>query len=463
MSPFHYLIPAIIATAAHAGELTLEMKPFFVTHNITATTLPAESTEIRLDADAWTSFQIKSMAEHGSSLEKGEPLFVFETDDIDKKLADTRQAIATEALQLAQAEMDLANLEKTTPEHLARLKRNAENAAEELEYFNKTRRKIDEETADFGLKQREQILASYKEELKQLLQMYEADDITEDTEEIILQRQRDTVEAGEFALRKEILNHKRTMEVAIPREAIQLTQKRDDTALALEKGLKNLPRAIELKKIETAKLKTSLARNKESLADLEKDRGLFEIKAPADGTFYLGAMQDGKWITGDLIKSLVPKGSAPVGKAFATFIPSTAKLAAHAFVNQNTAQSLETGIKGTANLTGRGDLSIPVTLTSLGTTPNPDNTYTAVFTPEWPEGLNPVAGQALEINLISHAKEQAIVLPTEALSYGPKGWTAEVKLADGKNEKRPVVRGKSSDKQTEIVSGLEAGQVVIVP
>ncbi len=45
----------------------------------------------------------------------------------------------------------------------------------------------------------------------------------------------------------------------------------------------------------------------------------------------------------------------------------------------------------------------------------------------------------------------------------PKGWTAEVKLADAKTEKRSVTLGKSSKEDTEITAGLEVGQVVIVP
>ena len=64
---------------------------------------------------------------------------------------------------------------------------------------------------------------------------------------------------------------------------------------------------------------------------------------------------------------------------------------------------------------------------------------------------------------MSYISEKAIAIPTKALSYGPQGWTAEVKLADGKTEKRPVTRGRSSAEETEITAGLEAGQVVIVP
>ena len=38
-----------------------------------------------------------------------------------------------------------------------------------------------------------------------------------------------------------------------------------------------------------------------------------------------------------------------------------------------------------------------------------------------------------------------------------------MKLADGKTERRPVKRGRISGENTEILSGLEVGQVVIAP
>ena len=463
MNRIHQIIPALIAATAHAGELTVEPRPFAVTQTFPATVLPDETTPITLDVESWSDFKILTITGHGNAVKKGDPLVVFDSQDITRKIEDMQNAVATETLGLAQAELDLATLEKTAKEQLARLKRNAEVAAEELAYFTETRRKSSQETAEQSLKRAQQILDSKKEELKQLLKMYEADDITEETEEIILQQQKNSVEYAEFALRMEILDQKRTLEVSLPREATALTEKRDDTALLLEKGEKDLPRSIELKKLEVAGLKTSLARNKEAIADLEKDSGLFEIKAPADGWFYHGSIEDGKWTTGDLVKGLRPEGSAPVNKAFATFIPATAKMVAHAFLDQATAAAIAPGAKGSAALVGRGDIIIPVSLASLGSAPNLDLTYSAEFTAEWPENTEVAACQGLEINLVSHASENAITVPTKAITFGPKGWVVEVKLADGKTEMRPVSKGKSSAEKTEITAGLEAGQVVIVP
>jgi multidrug efflux pump subunit AcrA (membrane-fusion protein) len=465
MTALHYLLPALFltVTTTQAAELTLEAKPFTVSHNLKGTALPESFVPIRLDAKAWTTFEIVSIANHGSAVKKGEPLIVFKTDAVDRKITDSKLALAVAELGVAQAKLDLTTFEKTLPEQLLRIERSAKMAAEELAYFQETRRKASEETADQSLKRQQQLLASYQEELKQLLKMYEADEITEDTEEIILKKQHDSVASAEFALRMETLDHKRMRSVTLPRELIVLTEKSEDAALQLSKAKQDLPRSLELKKLELEKQKTALKRQRDELADLEQDRKLFEIKAPADGLFYYGSIENGTWITGDMTKVLTPKAAAPLAKNLACFIPSASKLAIESFANQGDAQALEKGVKGFAMLSGKSEVLIPVTLAKSSRIPNSQGTYSVTFTAEWPKSLNPAPGQSLDVSVISYSNEKAIAVPSKAIELGVKGWAIELKLADGKTERRVVTRGKSNGEITEITAGAEAGQVVIIP
>ena len=71
----------------------------------------------------------------------------------------------------------------------------------------------------------------------------------------------------------------------------------------------------------------------------------------------------------------------------------------------------------------------------------------------------PVASRVSSLRLPFRARS----VPAKALKYGAKGWSVEVKLADGKTERRNVVRGPQSGEDVEIVSGLEVGQVIIAP
>ena len=463
ITPLH-LIPALIAAASHAGEVTIAPRPFAIEKSFNAAALPGgDCVLLKLDPKAWADFKIIQIAEHGAQVGKGDVLIRFDSEDIDKKLEDARRALETSTLSLAQAELDSKILQETAPNKLEALRRAAEVAKEENTYFTQTRRKATEESATQALKRSEQILSNQREELKQLSKMYEADDITEDTEEIILVRQQDAVASAEFALRMEILDHKRTLSVTLPREAKTLADSERDTSINQKKGELDIPRAIELNKLSLESLKTANLRAKQDLAELEADRALFESKAPADGTFYHGPIENGRWTPGEIVKTLVPQGRPPVNKAFATFVPTTAKLALVAFVDDATARSLKPELAGIASLPGREDVEIPVKLLKLATAPGADGTYRADLSVEWPKDLTPAAGATAQVRLISYQQAAAIVIPNKALNFESAGWTVEVKLADGKSERRPVKRGRVSKEETEILAGLEAGQVIIVP
>ena len=462
-TPFH-LIPALIAAASHAGEVTIQHRPFSIENSFSATALPNEAgVLIKLEPKAWTDFQITQIAEHGSRVAKGDLLIRFDPEEIDRKLADLRHALAADAHALAKAEHEFERLQKTAPETLEAIRRTAEIAAEENDYFAQTRRKATEDREGQDLKRYEQMLSNQREELKQLTKMYEADDVTENTEEIILVRQQDAVAAAEFVLQMEILNHKRMLEVTLPREAKSLADTQRDTAAALKKAEVEIPRSIEINQLALEALKTANLRAKQDLQDLVADRNLFEFKAPADGLFYHGPMENGRWTPGELVKNLIPHGQPPVHRAIATFVPASAKLGFVAFLDDASARALKLDLAGIATLPGREDLEIPVTLLKLAAAPGPDGTYRADLAVTWPENAIPTAGATAQIRLISYQQPTAISVPTRAIRLQATGWTVEVKLADGKTELRAVKRGRISKDDTEILSGLEVGQVIVVP
>jgi HlyD family secretion protein len=458
------LLPVCLSlSSVFAGEVTIEAKPFVVEHSFPAAVLPEAVVLLRLDPEGWPAFKFTALAGHGEMVEKGAVLVAFDAEDFTNKLADTRHAVESGALLLAQAELEHKSLVETADHQLEAVRTAARVAREENEYFIKTRRKVTEERVEQSLENARQGLENQREELRQLEKMYAEDDLTEETEEIILVRQRNAVKRAEFGLLVEELDHARALKVLIPREAVELANHGRDAALALAKFEAEQARKIKLKEAELVAARVAQERAVKALAELEADQGLFEVKAPAAGWLYYGAMEDGRWTTGEAIKGLAVHGAAPLNKAYATFIPADSALALAVFVDEAAARSLAVGAVGRAALSGREDLEIPVKLTALATTPGPDGRYRATLSAEWPEGLAAVPGSGCDVHLLAYEKEAAIVVPNNALEGGAKGWTVAVKLADGKTERRVVKRGRASKEVTEIVSGIEPGQVVVVP
>ena len=75
----------------------------------------------------------------------------------------------------------------------------------------------------------------------------------------------------------------------------------------------------------------------------------------------------------------------------------------------------------------------------------------------------PPVGAPATLHLITYQQAQAVVVPNKALHFEPTGWSVEVKMPDGKIQHQPVKRGRSSGNDTEILEGLEAGQVIVAP
>jgi multidrug efflux pump subunit AcrA (membrane-fusion protein) len=229
----------------------------------------------------------------------------------------------------------------------------------------------------------------------------------------------------------------------------------DRRIASLRQSLPNTPAA-------DAADNSSLQQNKETLAALEADRAQCEMKAPADGWFYHGLVENGRWTPGDT-KPLCKHGRPAVNLPFATFIPASAKTGWVASLDEAAARSLAPGCSGIATLAGREDLEIPVKLAKLATAPAPDGTWRVDLTATWPKDFTPVVGINARLHLIAYHRSATIVIPNSALAYGPQGWSVEVKLADGKSECRPVKRGRAAHGDTEILDGLEVGQVVLTP
>ena len=97
------------------------------------------------------------------------------------------------------AEIKLA--EELAPLQKAELDRFEDYAREDYKRYNNIYLPFDRRSTAMSLKYYEDSLAYAAEELKQLKKMYEADDLTEETEEIILQRAQNQYDRAKFSLR----------------------------------------------------------------------------------------------------------------------------------------------------------------------------------------------------------------------------------------------------------------------
>lgn len=464
---FTYLIiPAVAATALADDDKHRTIMPgeFVIHQSITATALPREAKMLSIEAKAWTAFEITDLVEHGSMVKKGDVLIAFDAEGLEKAVVDLQKTLDRRAHEIAAIEQEIRMQRESAEDRLERARKAAKHADETYRYEVDVRQALDMATAKQAIRNAENRLRNANEELVQLKRMYEADDLVEETEEIILTRARENVEAAEVALRAEQAAQTRQMEYHLPRRLESLLEEKIDRARKLAGVELEVPRNLALKELELMQLETVQDRDREQFLKLEADRAMLRITAPTDGIFYHGVIEHGQWTAPvELARALTITGRPPVNRPIAVLVPSGSTIDLHARLTESAAHALgNDSLKGLAMVTGRSDLSASVSLESLKKVPDTERRYHAVFKADWPKSVNPVPGTTAEIHVLVYFRENAITVPLAALDFGPDGWRVRVKLADGTTQSRLVVRGRTHHDQVEILKGLEPGQVVVL-
>lgn len=459
----YLFLSAALSLSVLAGEYTVKSEPFETSFSIEARFLPAVVTHLELEPEQWTAFKIKDLVDHGTQVKKGDVLVAFDSEDFEKALFEANESAKSRAITLAITKRELEDLEISTPLALEAAKLKFERTKESFDYFTETGRALEEEQARERLDRAQRSLSYTEEELKQLLKMYEEDGVTEETEEIILKRQRASVKTAQFALKQAELGTSWALEKTIPQKAVDLKAGFESARLTYETAKLNIPRALEQKKIAVAKAIRDAEEADKKLKELEADQDLFSIPAPADGTIYYGKIKDGTWSLGDTSKFLFEKGTVPADSIFMTLVPLEPSLQLHATLNQDQRLKLPSEAKGSASVKGIEDSSYPVEVTDLDLAPRGNGTYRLALKADLPEKSPVIAGMDAKVKLITYKKEEAIVIPKSALTTEDGKSTVKVKMADGKEEAREVKTGKQFNGKVEILEGLSTDQVVLLP
>lgn len=464
--PFTLTLPllALLATAAGADDLTLETRPFTVTSEFDCVAIPVAAEAIAVDAEKWSDFTIETILDHGSAVKKDAVLIQFKSETLSHGLEDQRREVQKAALALADANSALAAAEAELPLKLAAARATFKRATDDLERFTKVNRPAHEEQANKDLEFSRFRLKSAREELKQLLAMYEADDLTEETEEFILERQKKSVEAAEFSLKKQQLETEQVLTITLPRQAEDYERGIKQAKITLDRAKAELPRTVEQAKIAAATATATHQRASDDLKELEADSAKLTLKAPGTGRFYHGVFRDGKWVTGDLVKGLVKGGKVGTVRPFATMVPQGAELRFMARIKQDTVRGLAKDATGKLRVQGYDERPLDATVLSVQAVPGTDGLFLVGLSTKLPDDLAAVPGTSAKAEIQVHTNPEAIVVPKTALKDGEGGSRqVEVRLADSETELRDVQIGRSNGDEVEILSGLEAGQAVVVP
>ncbi len=421
-----------------------------------------EMAPVKLETKTWTDLTILEALPHGARVHKGDTLVKLDTEKLKDQIEDLERDRLASKLTYQLAEAELENLKETTPLKLEAAKRSKRVADEDLAYFEKTGRAAKEKSARFGIKNAEQRLDGAKEELRQLEKMYKADDLVEDTEEIILRRQRFALESAEYGLDLAKEGAAYSLNTSIPREAESLKASKRDQGFALDLAKEHLPRNLAKKRLDLEKLKRDQKKSDKKLSDLKLDLDRLEnIHAPMGGVVYYGACEAGKWTTGAaLAKKLFPTGKLPPNEVFMTIV-NPDRLLLRAVVQEGDLGHFAPGVEGKASPVSLPDKKLPVKLEELGGIPIPAGGFEARFSVEPVPDLRLMPGMNCKISL-TETQPPDLRAPKEAVfAEGDKSFVFVLK-GENQHEKRTVKTGASDGKTVEILQGLSEGEKIFL-
>jgi RND family efflux transporter MFP subunit len=425
-----------------------------------------QTTEVSVKPEAWAMpLAVKKAVPHGTAVKKGDVLIHLDLEKIDQAIKDLKADRALSDLALKQAEEEVPVLEKSVPLDIAAAERASRLAEEDLKKFTEVDRPLAEESARQAVKNAAHYLEYAKEELRQLEKMYRSKDLTEETEEIILKRQRHAVETAEFGLKTSTIHRDQTLQVDLPRKAVAAREEAVKASLALEKARHTLPLTLSQKRLALSKLRYENDKTAERLGKLEKDREAMTVRSPADGVVYYGHCQNGQWTTAaQAAAKLQPGGIVAPDEVIVTVV-TPRPFFVHAVVEEKDLHWLRPGATGKAVLAGYPDLKLPAKVAQVSSVPQTAGNFLARLevAEAGGEGDMLMPGMACTVKVTAYQKKDALKVPAGAVFTDDGEDEHYVYLAarDGKAAKRAVKVGKTAGDKTEILEGLQEGDEIL--
>ncbi len=444
---------------------TVEPKRLKIEVTVPGTLAAKTMTEIELDAESWSKFEIEEVVPHGARVRAGETLIRFDAEDLNEAIADLELSQRLSELSLIKAEAELPLLEEALERRLKLAQRDWDEAQQDYSQYTDEERDLIVKSQEMRLKQSKFNLDYAKDELDQLQKMYDADDLTEETEELILRRQKTQLEFANFSYEIAKYMNAQTMETTLPRQDVALKEAQRSVEVALERAKLSSQLDLSSARYELEQARIARRKSLEKHSELIADKRLLTIKAPTAGIVYYGRCVDGKWgETAALIKKMLPEKSVPTGAVLMTIVdPSDLELLGA--IGEKDLVNVKKGQSAKLELTAEGIEPIDAKVAQVSSVPATPGKFdiTVQVTGETPEWLMP--GMTGKVAIKTYDKKDALLVPAEAIhtdeDSGKKYvWEVEEEDDEVEVEKEWVKTGKTKGKEVEILKGLEEGDVI---
>lgn len=445
------------------GLRTLKAQPLKIDLELTGKFESDRMTPVRIDLDEWNTQSIKVAdgIAQGTRVKAGDVLIRFETEVLDRLIDGMAQQQALAKTGLDDLTQDVAMLEQTVPYDIMMADRNLKQVTDDYDRYQKTERQMQIDEANQSLRVAERRFEYVSEELRQLEKMYNADDLTEETEEIVLTRQKNSVQEARYSLDRTRYFVDKTLKIYVPRVDKDWEHSLSVAKFRVDRTHNQLPTMLAQKKQTLAKMRFDYDQTEAALKRLRSDRDKLIVKAPADGVVYYGRYEQGQWKEAALIENVINKdgGFRPGATLMTIVAPEPRRIGCT--IAEKDLYKAHVGATGWAIPTGYPDRPAEVKLEAVNALPIEPGQYPAALSVKAPDGIT--AGMGCKITLPVYRNDKALVLPPSAINIDdPTAPFVKLVDKDGKHVKRPVKLGWRDGERIEITGGLKAGDKVVL-
>ena len=423
-----------------------------------------DAVPISIDTKNWPEIKVTKPPTQGRKVKKGDLLLGLEQEKISRRMDLVNFDLSMVELDRQVLSSELKLDEALAPMEKEELERVEGYVKQDFERFKEIELPFDKKAADMTLKSYRDSLAYATEELNQLKKMYEADDLTEETEEIILQRTQNQVNRAKFMLEGAINRNERFHQILVPREVVAVEDSFNRKKLSMSTLRKIMPLELKKKRLEMDKLneeKTKLLRLKK---ELEFDMRQLKPVAPAAGILYWGTFKKGKWSGTTILEPKLRKsGIIKSHEEFLTILPHK-RTQVRISLSEKYLHEVHVGMKGKVLRSAKPKDKLEACLTKIGEIPINPGIYDLTVEVAIPEGEKlPLPGTACTLKVVAYENPDALTLPSSAVFSEDADPDSKFVYLPGKDKprKKTVEVGKRSGERVEILKGIRPGVKVL--
>jgi len=444
----------------------VEGKPLNVEVELDGAFVAEQMEEVLLRPEVWKKFKVLEAVEHGSHVKKGDFVVRFDPEDLEKKLDAESIDQRLSELAFLQAEEEAPRLKKLLEMSFAKAKLTSEQFEQDYAYYHSTDRPFNIDIANYRFKDAQEDLASQREELEQLLKMYEADELIEETEKIVLRRQRFQVETAELVMELNTASRDYALNVSIPRMDEFYRTAKEKNEIAFKQAKTEYETDLVRQVYELEKRREVRARSVESHAKLVSDKGLMMIRAPTDGVVYFGRCVDGKWPEVKSMQAkLKPLGTATANTVLMAIVKQRPLMVFTSF-GEKDLPNVKSGLSIVISPVADDELELSGKVAEMDTVPGKSNKFKMqldVDNSALPAWL--VAGLTCKAKVTTYHNEKALEIPLNLVQTDEDNkkikYVMRVDAEQDEPVKRKVKLGRKQGKMVEVLQGLEEGDEIV--